>query len=122
MMINCIMSTSKTLTDLCFTKQRIKTKNTFVRVVYIVLVVKMCWQNKEVCLSVNGAQYAKLEKETIEFKKKFNQITVSFKIYVDFECNLKKFMESSTQKNIKITFLVVLLTKLFILMINLLSE
>ena len=36
------MSTSKTLTDLCFTKQRIKTKNTFVRVVYIVLVVKMC--------------------------------------------------------------------------------
>ena len=73
-------------------------------------------------MSVNGAQYAKLEKETIEFKKKFNQITVSFKVYVDFECNLKKFMESSTQKNIKITFLVVLLTKLFILMINLLSE
>ena len=73
-------------------------------------------------MSVNGAQYAKLEKETIEFKKKFNQITVSFKVYVDFEGNLKKFMESSTQKNIKITFLVVLLTKLFILMINLLSE
>ena len=73
-------------------------------------------------MSVNGAQYAKLEKETIEFKKKFNQITVSFTLYVDFEGNLKKFMESSTQKNIKITFLVVLLTKLFILMINLLSE
>ena len=73
-------------------------------------------------MSVNGAQYAKLEKETIELKKKFNQITVSFKVYVDFEGNLKKFMESSTQKNIKITFLVVLLTKLFILMINLLSE
>ena len=73
-------------------------------------------------MSVNGAQYAKLEKETIEFKKEFNQITVSFKVYVDFEGNLKKFMESSTQKNIKITFLVVLLTKLFILMINLLSE
>ena len=32
----------KDLTDLCFTKQRIKTKNTFVRVVYSVLVVKMC--------------------------------------------------------------------------------
>ena len=70
MMINRIMSTSKTLTDLCFTKQRIKTRNTFVRLVYIVLVVKMYWQNKEVCLSVHGAQYAKLEKETIEFKKK----------------------------------------------------
>ena len=30
------------LTDLCFTKQRIKIKNTFVKVVYSVLVVKMC--------------------------------------------------------------------------------
>ena len=29
-------------TDLCFTKQRIKTKNTFAKVVYSVLVVKMC--------------------------------------------------------------------------------
>ena len=45
MVINCIMCKSKILTDLCFTKQRIKTKNTFVRVVYSVLVVKMCWQN-----------------------------------------------------------------------------
>ena len=30
------------LTDLCFTKQKIKTKNGFVRVIYSVLVVKMC--------------------------------------------------------------------------------
>ena len=34
------------LTDLCFTKQRIKIKNTFVKVVYSVLLVKMCRQNK----------------------------------------------------------------------------
>ena len=40
-----IMCTSKILTDLCFTKQKIKTKNGFVEVVYSVLVVKMCWQN-----------------------------------------------------------------------------
>ena len=40
-----MMCISKILTDLSFTKQRIKTKNTFVRVVYSVLVVKMCWQN-----------------------------------------------------------------------------
>ena len=39
------MCTSKILTDLCFTKQKIKTKNTFAKVVYSVLVVKMCWQN-----------------------------------------------------------------------------
>ena len=33
---------SKTLADLCFTKQRIKTKNIFAKVVYSVLVVKVC--------------------------------------------------------------------------------
>ena len=45
MMINNIMCTSKILTDLYFTKQKIKTKNGFVEVVYSVLVVKMYWQN-----------------------------------------------------------------------------
>ena len=39
MVINRIMCLSWILTDLCFTKQRIKTKNTFVKVVYSVLVV-----------------------------------------------------------------------------------
>ena len=42
MVINHTMCTSKILTDLCFTKQKIKTKNTFVRVVYRPLVVKTC--------------------------------------------------------------------------------
>ena len=41
-MINHIMCTSKILTDLCFTKQKIKTKNGFVRVVCSVLVAKVC--------------------------------------------------------------------------------
>ena len=41
--INHIMCTSKILTDLCFAKQKIKTKNGFVKVVYSVLVAKMCW-------------------------------------------------------------------------------
>ena len=36
------MYTSKILTDLCFIKQKIKIKNDFVKVVYSVLVVKMC--------------------------------------------------------------------------------
>ena len=44
MVVNHIMCKSKILTDLCFTKQRIKTKNTFAKVVYSVLVVEMCWQ------------------------------------------------------------------------------
>ena len=68
MMINH-MCTSKILTDLCFTKQKIKTKNIFVRVAYIfvwvaytVLLVKMCWQNiKKIVLSINGAQNHKKE-------------------------------------------------------------
>ena len=34
------MCVSKILKDLCFTKQRIKAKNTFARVVYSVLVVE----------------------------------------------------------------------------------
>ena len=42
MMINHIVCTSKILTDLCFTKQNIKTKNGFVEVACSVLVVKMC--------------------------------------------------------------------------------
>ena len=37
-----IMCTSKILTDLCFTKWKIKTKNTFAKVVCIVLAAKMC--------------------------------------------------------------------------------
>ena len=40
-MINHIMCTSKILTDLCLIKQKIKTKNGFVEVVYSVLVVKV---------------------------------------------------------------------------------
>ena len=60
---------------------------------------KSCWQcfsckyvltkHKEVCLSINGAQPVRLEKGTIEFKNYFKQIPVPFKIYADFECNLK---------------------------------
>ena len=40
--MDLLICCSKILTDLCFTKQKIKTKNGFVEVVYSVLVVKMC--------------------------------------------------------------------------------
>ena len=43
MIINHIKCTSKILTDLCFPKQKIKTKNGFVKVFYSVLVAKVCW-------------------------------------------------------------------------------
>ena len=44
---------------------------------------------KENCLSINGKQSAKLEKGIIRFQNYFKQISVPFKIYADFECNLK---------------------------------
>ena len=62
------MCKSKILTDLCFTKQRIKTK-------YFCKSCSRCFssenvltKHKEVCLSINGAQSVRLEKGTIEFK------------------------------------------------------
>ena len=48
-------------------------------------------EHKKVCLSINGAQSARLEKGTIKFKNYFKQIPVPFKLYADFECNLEKF-------------------------------
>ena len=81
-------------------------------------------KHKENCLSINGNHSVKLEKGIIEFENHFKQIPVPFKIYADFECNLRgvESYEGSYTKNIKITFLVVLLTKLFALMIGLLSQ
>ena len=46
-------------------------------------------KHKEDCLSINGQQSINLEKETIEFRNYFKQVPVPFKIYADFECNLK---------------------------------
>ena len=40
-------------------------------------------------MRINGAQSVRLEKGTIGFKKYFKQTPVPFKIYADFECNLK---------------------------------
>ena len=41
-------------------------------------------------MSINGKQSVKLEEGIIEFGNYFKQIPVPFKIYADFECNLKK--------------------------------
>ena len=83
------MCTSKILTDLCFTKQKIKTKNGSVKVAYSVLVSENVLIKHKDCLSINGKQSVKLEKGTIEFENYFKQIPVPFKIYANFECNLR---------------------------------
>ena len=81
-------------------------------------------EHKKDCLSINGKQSVKLEEGTIEFENYFKKIPVPFQIYADFECNLEsaESYEGSYTKNINITFLAVLLTKLFASIIGLISE
>ena len=97
-MINQILCTSKILIDLCFTHtqkrfckgwlQGFSSEDELAK--YI-----------EDCLSINGKQSVKLEEGAIEFVNYFKQIPVSFKIYTDFECNLRSvesFEGSCTKK------------------------
>ena len=46
-------------------------------------------KHKQNCLSINGKQSVKLGEGIIKFETYFKQIPVLFKIYADFECNLK---------------------------------
>ena len=85
-----IMCTLKILTNLCFTKQRIKTKKYFWKSCLQCFSSKnVLTEYKEVCLSSNGAQFVRLEKGAIELKNYFKEIPVPFKFYADFECILK---------------------------------
>ena len=81
----------------------------------------MLIKHKESCLSINGKQSVIIEKGIIASENYFKQMSVPFKIYADFECNLRgvESCEILTQKNINVTFLAVLLIKLCVLMINL---
>ena len=58
-------------------------------------------KHKENCLSINGKQSVKLEEGIIKFENYFKQIPVPFKIYADFECNLRgveSYEDSYTKK------------------------
>ena len=50
---------------------------------------KVLIKHKEDCLSINGMQSVKVEEGKIKFENYFKQLPVLFKIYGDFECNLK---------------------------------
>ena len=112
--------------DRCiFHKTRNKNKKHFCKIyLQCFSSIKVLTEHKEIFLSINGAQSVKLERETIKFKNCFKQFPVPCKIYADFECNLQsvEIYEGSYPKNIKITFLVVLLTNLFVWMMNLSSQ
>ena len=79
---------------------------------------------KKDCLSINGKQSVQLEEGIIKFQNYCKQIPVPFKIYAHFEGNLEIVgrYEGPCTKHIMIMFLVVLLTKLFVLMINLVNQ
>ena len=81
-------------------------------------------KHKEDCLSINREQSANLEKGITEFENYFKQLPVPFIIYADFECNLRnvEIYEVLTLKNIMIMFLVVMLLRLSVLMIDLGSQ
>ena len=49
----------------------------------------MLIKHTEDCLSISGQQSINLEKGAIEFENHFKHLPVPFKIYADFECNLK---------------------------------
>ena len=69
-----------------FHKTKNKNKNCFCRSCLQCFSSKnVLIKHKENCLSING----KLEKGIIKFENYFKQIPVPFKIYADFECNLK---------------------------------
>ena len=82
------MCTSQILTDLCFTKRKLKKKNSFCSsFLQCFISENLLIKHKQDCLSINGVQSVKVEEGTIEFENYFKQISVPFK--VDFECNLK---------------------------------
>ena len=82
-------------------------------------------KHKKDCLSINGLQSVKLGREATEFKNYFKQIPAPFKkimLILSLIQKVLKFMKALTQRNIKISILVDLPTKLFVLMINLVSQ
>ena len=46
-------------------------------------------KHKEDCLSINGVQSVNVEKGIIKFENYSKQLPIPFKIYADFECNLR---------------------------------
>ena len=46
-------------------------------------------KHKEDCLSINGKQSVHLDERIIQLENYFKQISVPFKTYADFECNLR---------------------------------
>ena len=83
-------------------------------------------KHKEDCLSINGKESVNLEKGIIEFESYLKQLSVPFKIYADFECDLRDveiFEGFYTKKyHEHVPCIYAMLSKLFLLMIDLVSQ
>ena len=102
MKISHIMSLSKTLTDCNNT--RCKNKKYFCKYCLQCFSSKTVFaEHKETCLKINGKQSVKLRSGSIKFKNHFKQLAVSFKIYADFECNVKNLRGSDENDNTSYT-------------------
>ena len=84
------MCTLKTLTDLYLRRRKISIKNIFCKsCLQCFSSEKVLIKYKEDCLSINSMMYVKVEERIIKFENYFKQLPVPFKIYADFECNLR---------------------------------
>ena len=81
-------------------------------------------KHKEDCLSINGKQSVKLKEGIIESENYFKQIPVPFKMYADFECNLRglEIYEGSYTKKYQDHVPFSFAYKLFALIIGLVSK
>ena len=59
---------------------------------------KVLIEHKETCLKINVKQSVKLKDGLTGFKNHFRQLTAPFKIYADFECNMKR-VQSNDKNN-----------------------
>ena len=59
-------------------------------------------EHKETCLKINGKQSAKLKSGSIEIKYHSKHLAVPFKIFSDFECNVKA-VKSNDKNNASCT-------------------
>ena len=77
-------------------------------------------KHRKDCLSISGQQSINLEKETIEFNS--CQFHLKFMLVLIVTLEMFNVIKVLTQKNIMSMFLVVMLTKLFVLIIDLVSQ
>ena len=81
-------------------------------------------KHKELCLSINGAQSVRFEKEQLSLNIILNKYQSHLKsmLILSVIYRVLRVVKVLTQKNIKITFLAVLLTNFFVLMNNLANQ